>query len=137
MSYQRLAAIEQFAIRRIATVRSWGWPYANAALDDGWVPTLVADAGMDHRQVTLERDGFKLHLVGAFDCRRIMAWGPDGLAVTPPDPYDWPKFALGTRVCDFCGQTDVETSRVAFANRSCSKCLSVARLKLETPGWAD
>ena len=67
----------------------------------------------------------------------ISAWGPDGLALSPI-PVLYPGLdVLKTlaRHCPECGAKDVDTVRVAFANRCCEQCAPKLRAKLEKPGW--
>lgn len=67
----------------------------------------------------------------------IHAWGPDGISLNPL-PLVYPGFdALKALVrhCPECGADDVETTRVAFANRACADCAPSLREKLERPGW--
>ena len=69
----------------------------------------------------------------------INAWGPDGVSINPI-PIVYPGFdaikAL-VRHCPECGSDDVDTVRIAFANRACANCAPALRKKLEKPGWCD
>lgn len=67
----------------------------------------------------------------------IHIWGPDGLAIEPPKEYNMGEIIKGLKKCSWCETEDVETQRVAFANRVCKKCLPAAQKQLEYPGWCD
>lgn len=117
--------------------------FRDAARDDGWAsePTYENEAEDSH--ATMSRDGFTLHAMcregrGAWKyCAQISIWGPDGVAVETPETYSMDAVIAGLRRCEFCNAKDVETHRVAFANRSCGDCLEEQRRIHETPGWCS
>jgi ribosomal protein S27AE len=69
----------------------------------------------------------------------VYGWCPKGIALSPLS-LAYPGFdaiAALARHCPVCGKDDVDTVRVAFANRACPDCAPGLRQKLETPGWCD
>lgn len=120
--------------------------FRDAAITDGWNarPTYKIE-GQD-RACTLERDGFTIMLISRADATRegkmlyfasISIWGPDGLAIEPPTEYSFDEIRARVRWCSECGEKNVDTMRVGFAGRVCSKCLPAAKKKHEYPGWCD
>ena len=93
------------------------------------------------RAASLGREGFTAGAITRDSERMVEAglhlWGPDRLAIDPPEVYDWDAIRAELRRCPECGETDVATVRVAFANRACEKCAPALRAKLETPGWCN
>lgn len=127
---------------RFALVRA----YVAAAVADGWSiePTYGTSESVD-RAAKLTRDGFvMLTLAREYPAgskwageARISMWAPDGLAIKPPDTYDWAAIQAGVRHCNWCDADDVETFRAGFAGRVCQQCLKEARVKYEFPGWTN
>lgn len=120
--------------------------YRDAAAADGWAirPTYGSES-MD-RASTLTRDRFVMQALTRDNSEKggkwkheaqISIWGPDGLAIRPPETYDFAEISARTRRCLYCKAEDVETERVGFAGRCCAKCLPAMRAKIETPGWTD
>jgi hypothetical protein len=122
--------------------------WRDAALADGW---SIAPTYGDHEPVesaarltrpggwvvqVLSRDRRETGRGKAFEAT-IHAWGPDGLAVTPPPIYDFAAMQSGLRTCLACGATDVATQRVNFAGRVCITCLPEQRRLTERPGWTS
>lgn len=68
---------------------------------------------------------------------QISLWGPDGLAIKPPCPYDWNAITAGTTRCSACGADGVKTVRYSFAGRCCESCLPKMREQHERPGWTN
>jgi hypothetical protein len=113
---------------------------------DGWSfdPTYPTNEPVEHA-FRGTREGFiiqglarpgKVDLLPTGD---IHAWGPDGISLTPM-PIKYPGFDVFkalTRHCPECGANDVDTVRVAFANRCCRDCAPALKAKLEKPGWCD
>jgi hypothetical protein len=133
--------------RQLEAVRAW----VKAAEADGWSlrPTFPKNETAESA-ATLERDGFKLMTLARvhqpqdrpglrkraeFYAVSIHLWGPDGVAIEPPPLYDWGAVRAGLRKCPECGAEDVETFRVAFANRACGSCRPALAKALEFPGW--
>lgn len=117
--------------------------FRDDAVADGWSiePTYISES-VDSAS-RLKRDGFVMLIVtrekvGKWEFEaNVNIWGPDGLAIRPPEFYDFSKIELGTRTCNYCGKSDVPTERVGFAGRCCAACLPEARRKIETPGWTN
>lgn len=117
--------------------------YREEMIADGWhcFPTYPHEALTRH--ATLTKEGFHCHLTARPEDDRSLPvagasfWGPDGISLEAPFPYDWDKLVAGVRTCPECQATDVDTVRVAFANRSCKSCAPALRAKLERPGWCD
>ncbi len=123
-------------------VRDW----KNAAIQDGWTcQPLNSDSRWKERWVKLQRDGFVVQVMTRDpvegDLMRqsteydIAAWGPDGLALDVPYPYDWAAMQRNLLLCSECKRFVEKTVRVAFANRTCEKCAPALRAQMEKPGW--
>jgi len=117
------------------------------AIADGWTsrPTY-GEHESEERHATLDREGFTMHVKARDNSTRglnfkyeaeISIWGPDGLAIAPPDSYSWDKIKTGTRHCNECGADDVDTERYSFAGRACAACLPKARAIHEFLGWTE
>lgn len=120
-----------------------------AAKADGWAsrPTFKHEA--EDRHATIDRDGYKAHCYmrpNEKDHRahptlgngEISVWCSKGISIRAPLVYPgFAYFPKAERTCPECGAEDVETFRVAFANRSCEACLPKLRASLERPGWND
>ncbi len=123
--------------------------WRDAALADGWISTATyGESEADGRASTLTRDGFKASVITRLPKPtshhpnpkhegEVSVWGPDRLAVEPGQTYDWEHIKAGLRHCGRCNADDVETTRVAFADRACLPCLPKAREKYEQPGWCN
>jgi hypothetical protein len=118
--------------------------YRNAAAADGWLLRPTYGSESVERAASLDREGFKMMVLTRDNSEKkgkwkheaqISIWGPDGLAITPPEIYDFSEILAGTRRCGYCKTQDVETERVGFAGRCCAKCLPAMRAKIEKPGW--
>lgn len=135
--------------KELQDFRNWGFTndpedrdavlaFRNAALADGWTEK---DATGEHFQ----KEGFVAYILvrkgGPNDRYAFTAivhlWGPDGLAIEPPEVYSWEKIRAGLTRCHYCGATGVPTERVSFAGRCCAACLPAVRAQLERPGWYD
>ncbi len=120
--------------------------FRDAAAADGWsiAPTYGASESVE-RAASLERDGFKMMVMARTSGEgakwryeaKISIWGPDGLAIKPPNEYDFSAIAASLRRCNYCPATDVDTQRVGFAGRCCEACLPEQRKRVEYPGWTD
>lgn len=132
-----------------AAFRDWGltndpiWKerasaFREAAIADGWRPT--DDTG-EH----FMKDGYAMHVLsrdegpehhGLYRYHTSVAiWGPDGMAIAPPNLYDWKTIQAGITTCNYCGKKGIEPQRVSFAGRCCIECLPGLRDSLERPGW--
>lgn len=123
------------------------------AVRDGWTIRQTYPGGEPQESAaTLTRDGFKIMalardytgegVAGAFRptvsyMASINIWGPDGLAIQPPQFYDFAAIAAGLRHCEYCGADDVVTQRVGFAGRTCAACHPKQAKVQEYPGWCD
>lgn len=125
---------------RLQAARIW----RDAAIADGWSarPTYDDHESQD-RACSLEREGFVVQVLTRVmkpDSRwkyqvSISVWGPDTLAIVPPDTYDWGAILAATRHCNYCRKDGVDTQRVGFAGRCCAACLPAQRKVSERPGW--
>ncbi len=123
--------------------------WRDAALADGWLSTATyGESEAEDRASTLTRDGFKASIITRTPEPKpwnpnpkhegcVTVWGPDRLDVRPGQTYDWEYIKAGLRHCGECNADDVDTARVAFANRVCVPCLPEARKKYEKPGWTN
>lgn len=140
--------------REYQRVTAW----RDEAIADGWKHEPTYENEAEERASRLSRDGFSAQILtrsrGNYipDPRwpnhpaphgkwtyeaQVNVWGPDGVAVNPGLSYDWNVLTAGLRVCPECGAEDVETFRVAFANRACEECRPALTARLCTPGWCD
>ncbi len=124
--------------------------FRDDAIKDGWSikPTYDHYESVESAS-TLSKDGFVMSiLTRTHDLNKypnvknlyevkISIWGPDDLAIEPPQEYDMEKIVEGMRFCKHCGKTDVDTFKYSFAGRCCKNCLPALREKYEQPGWCD
>lgn len=134
------AAFREWGLTNDPKWRDLALVYLAAALNDGWESK---DATAEH----FTKDGFTMHILARdggdghgvfyrYQCS-ISIWGPDHLAIKPPDTYDWDAIQAGVRHCNYCDADDVETERVGFAGRCCAACVEKQRGRLERPGWTN
>ena len=115
--------------------------WRDAAIADGWDARATYDCEPFERASTLTRNGFVAQIITRKDVGKwkfsatISVWGPDGLAINPPNKYKWESISEGISTCNYCGATGVETHRVGFAGRVCLKCKPEISKKVEYPGW--
>ena len=117
--------------------------YREEMIADGW----IANAQYPHEPIEhaakLTKECFICHLIArpehdrSLPCASATFWGPDGVSIEAPYPYNWQFIFDGLRRCPECNATDVDTVRVAFANRACNNCAPALRESLERPGWCD
>lgn len=119
--------------------------FKRACLSDGWTIAATYQHESIERAFKLTKDGFliqgltrtnepdkKWRYEASLSC-----WGPDSLAISLPDTYDFESIKIGVRACDACDASDVDTHRYSFAGRCCAKCLPEMKRKHERPGWCD
>ena len=107
------------------------------AEEDGWsaVATYMPYESID-KAVTLKRDGWVIQAIMRSETDfSLHIWGPDSLAVSPPDEYSWDTLQDGLVHCNHCGADGVTTTRLGFAGRVCPPCRSLLVDKVEYPGW--
>lgn len=120
--------------------------YVAAARADGWTWKKRYASEPEHWGAELDRSGFKIVALSRGDDTKpfsggykyqasIHIWGPDGLAIKPPDTYDWAAIQAGVTQCNLCNKTGVKTFRYSFAGRCCHECIPAARAEHERPGW--
>lgn len=134
------AAMLEVRNRNLVKAEAW----RDAAVADGWSIEPTYDYEPVERAWRLSREGFSVQGItrAARDDTEmttadIHIWGPDGLAIRPPPIYDWSAIVAGSRTCNACGATDVETQRYGFAGRCCAACRpEMARIH-EQPGWTN
>ena len=124
---------------RIIAAEMW----RDAALADGWSgeATYAPTEGMDRAARLQHPEGFQAQIITrrrrpedkrqkwAFEAS-IAVWGPDGLAVAPPNVYDMTAIRASIATCRYCGTHSVKTVRVGFAGRACEACQPVEEKKL-------
>jgi hypothetical protein len=123
----------------------WAQEYRDAAAADGWSKRATYGSSEDiDRAASLSRDGFAMSVLTRDNSAKgakwkheasIHIWGPDGMAIDPPEKYDFDEIVARTRRCMYCKAEDVDTKRVGFAGRCCEKCLPEMRARIEAPGW--
>ena len=117
--------------------------YRQAVIADGWTCKPRYEGEPIDSYSEHEKNGFTLIIctrspVGKWKYQaEVSIWGPDGLAIEPPKVYSMDGILKNESKCCMCKTVGVPTSRVAFANRVCDKCLPEARKKLEYPGWCN
>lgn|SRR3990167_9262193 len=124
-------------------VRAW----VCTAIVDGWHREAAYKHESVDRACHLTRDGYTVSALmrepiennkfAQSTVYTLNAWCPRGLSLQIPHPYSFEQLVKNTRLCGKCGQEDVDTFRVAFANRVCKVCLPLEKQRLETPGWCD
>jgi hypothetical protein len=112
--------------------------FRDAAVKDGWLIEPTYEHESIDRAATLKKEGFFIQVITRLGKEAsINIWGPDGMAINPPDTYSWAAISSGLCICNLCGKTDVETHRFSFAGRACLECLPAAKKKHEYPGWTN
>lgn len=138
MGMRKISASERK--RREASIdRATAW--REDAMADGW----SCEATYGHEPVesafTMQREGFVAMGLARQETKTMLAggkinlWGPDGLAIEPPETYDWEAITSGLRTCANCGATDVDTQRYSFAGRCCAKCRPEMAKTHESGNW--
>jgi hypothetical protein len=151
LPYQMNAAelAERSAERRrmLELVRAW----VVAAVADGWSigPTyrhepVESAARLDHAALGLKA-AVLTRAAPPFCCAdgtpvvSLNVWDLDNVALDHGVPesfrYDRAALLAAKRTCPVCKATNVETFRVAFANRACAACLPAERARLERRNW--
>lgn len=138
----RLEEVEGFGLTNNVTALSGAIQYIEDAVDDGWnsEPTYTHE-GISSA-ATLTREGFKIMVLARTltESRfryqaNVSIWGPDGLGIRPPELYNFEHIKEGLRVCNECGEADVDTFRYSFAGRACKDCLPAMKKNFEGRGW--
>lgn len=117
--------------------------YRAAVMKDGWATAPRYEHELISSYSEHKRDGFTLIICSRSPAGKwkyqaqVNIWGPDGLAIAPPETYDGEKIKAGLRTCNYCHEANVDTQRVGFAGRCCKKCLSSQRKISEFPGWTN
>lgn len=118
--------------------------FRDDAVADGWsIEPTYGDHEPMERAAKLCRDGYAMSVItrektGGWQFEaKVHIWGPDRLAIDPPEFYDFAEIERRTRICGYCGATEVRTQRVGFAGRCCENCLPAMRKRIETPGWTN
>lgn len=114
--------------------------WIDAAMSDGWIAEPMYRHEPINHAARLTRQGFVASVMARPHPAQpgVILWCPDGLQIkTPPGAYSWEAIVAGTRACNECGATDVDTFRYSFAGRCCAACLPAMRKKHEKPGWCD
>ena len=126
---------------RLLAVRA----YRDAAVADGWSIRATYDGHeTQERAAHLERDGYVISILSRthtnmrwnYECM-VSIWGPDKLAIHPPDMYDMALIERGMKTCHYCGLVVDVITRVAFAGRACVTCAPAAKGREEFPGWCN
>jgi hypothetical protein len=138
----------QFGFTRSTSLFNAVQQYISDAVADGWDIKPTYGSEPVERAASLTRDGFHMLIINRsesngkkpgdwFSESSIHIWGPDGMAIRPPEFYDFEKIKALTAKCPQCGAEGVKTVRYAFAGRCCEACLPAMRAKHEKPGWCD
>ena len=123
--------------------------FKEAAIADGWEAESMYKNEDISQACALTRDGYHMQILTRdfeseprprlkprhrYECD-VSIWGPDRLAIKPPEEYNSEMIIAGCTTCNLCGATDVETHRYSFAGRACDGCLPAAKAEHEKPGW--
>ena len=134
--------------------------WRTAAIQDHWIITPTYQQEIWQRACSLEREGYKAMILTRDDSPKskfprppehfispgkwlyeaqINIWGPDGLHIPAPDPYDWQTIKEGVCLCTnpACLKRVDQTYRVGFAGRYCLECIPAMKKIYEKPGWYD
>ena len=121
--------------------------FYKAAVDDGWNHApLYRKLEPESSAAKLNKDGYVMQIIMRDNTEKksahtyeaqVAIWGPDNLAVRPPQTYSMDDITKGIRTCNNCGKTDVDTVRYSFAGRCCNECFPAMRERHEQPGWCD
>jgi len=120
--------------------------YMQAAIADGWEHAPTYTQEVEERACSLTREGYKMMIIAREalpedrvknSMTSICIWGPDSLAIIPPDTYDFVNIVENSHLCNFCKKVAEQTHRVGFAGRSCAECLPKQKAKHEYPGWTN
>lgn len=130
-------------LKDVLRVREW----AADAIADGWKAEVLYKLEQEDQSTRLEKDGFVAHIISREPHPRtkhlgeqryyeagIAIWGPDRLAIEPPETYNWQAIVDGLRVCQECKRIG-ETVQIGFAGRVCPTCREILKPKIEYPGW--
>jgi hypothetical protein len=146
---------EQRAFKQYGFTNDLSWlkqveAFRDAAVADGWSiePTYASESV--ERAANLHKNGFTMsvltrdkrndpeHLRGKWAVEaHVSIWGPDGLALSVPESYDWQVIQEAIHTCDNCKKRVEQTHRYSFAGRCCAECLPAMRKKYEYRGWCD
>lgn len=112
--------------------------WREAAIADGWeAEPLYGDHEPIGKAAKLTREGYVAQVYARDENNAMVSvWGPDGLAVDPPIPYEWDAIVYMTKVCAYCGRVG-DTVRLGFAGRACPACRKELAPKVEYPGWCS
>ena len=103
----------------LVSVKAW----RDAAIADQWIAEpMFEKADADELARLSHPEGFVAHVVARIDEAVIKIWGPDKLAIMPPNAYCMNAVRAGQHICEFCRATNIPTTRVGFANRACLTC---------------
>lgn len=113
--------------------------WRKALLADGWLPEpIYADEYSDTVSARFTRDGYNVSIFCKPDALSdsMSCWGPDDLAITLPDTYDFDAIKTGAELCTSCGKRG-KTVRIGFAGRVCPPCRKELAPSIEAPGWTN
>ena len=121
-----------------------GIAWRDAAIADGWAahPACPTEP-VTSAAVLVHPENYTAHVItrvlagpGYAYETSVWVWGPDRLALDPPNRYDMAAIRRAVRTCNYCGKTDCATVRVGFAGRACRTCQPVEEKRL-APGYYD
>lgn len=122
----------------VESVRQW----VRDAIADGWDQRTYFDGEPVDQACRLSKDGFRASVLtrtgraGRYPFEASIAmWGPDGMVISVPRPYDGEAIRKALQTCNICAAYPITPRRYSFAGRCCDACLSMARQEYERPGW--
>ena len=112
--------------------------WRDEAIADGWSHSPIYKHEAEDTACHLEREGFvaSVYVRNERGCH-VCVWGPDTLAIEPPNPYDWNLVVYRTHICAYCGNYFDKTVRIGFAGRCCPECRKKHLAEVEYPGWTN
>jgi len=119
--------------------------FRDAAAADGWEIEPTYGTESVDRAASLTKDDFVMRVLSRTHEEgskwkyqaEVYIWGPDGLAINPPNKYDFEAIKEKVESCGYCNAKGVPTQRVGFAGRSCETCLPEQKKIQEYPGWTN
>lgn len=118
--------------------------WREAAIKDGWSIEPTYQSESQDRASSLWKEGFHALILTRDNSSKhgkysyeanVSVWGPDGLAVSAGEVYDWMRIKAGLRHCHACGANGVDTQRYSFAGRCCEACRPAMAAKHERGNW--
>lgn len=116
------------------------------AIADGWLAEPTYKGEDIDNATRLMKEGFIVLAIDRVEKKQpwgitpaqqsVHVWGPDGLAIDPPETYSMEELKRKLRICGYCGK-EGPTKRIGFAGRTCDECHAKNVSRIEYPGWTN